>query len=328
MNIPKLVAEDVPLFLSLLTDTFPSVESVTQSYGLSESGQNQGQKRKYSKRLKERERDGRESGQQLVLKNALVTVVAAEGFIMYPSWAAKIVQLNDTIKVRHGVIIVGSAGSGKSSLILCLSNALTHTTTVKHRILCVNPKAVSYEEMFGKTDLVTGDWVHGVFSCIWSNINNLDKEEVTWLVCDGPLDSVWAEHLNTVLDDNNVLTLPGSNRLPKTENVKLIFEVDGLINAPPSTVSRAGVIFLSESDLGWTPILLAWLRHKDAHIAAAIADCFTRYVGTCEGPNSYGHLFKYIDTTCHTVSQCCRVGIIQACCRLLGESINHSDWQS
>ena len=322
MNLPKLVAEDVPLFMSLLSDFFPSADSGTIACKLNELGQEQGQKGRHSQGRKERERDGIEREQRLALKEVLVSVVATEGLIMKSSWAEKVLQLNDAVKGRHGVIIVGTAGSGKSSLIHCLSNALSLTTTVKHRILFINPKAVSYEEMFGETDQTTGDWVHGVFSCIWSNINSLDNGEVTWLVCDGPLDSVWGEHLNTILDDNNILTLPGNNRFPRTENVRLIFEVDGLTHAPPSTVSRTGVVFLSESDLGWTPILQAWLRLQDAHIAAAIAYSFDGYVGTYEDTNSYGHLFKYIDTNCSSVSHCGRIGQIQACCHLLGQLIS------
>ena len=103
-----------------------------------------------------------------------------------------------------------------------------------------------------------------------------------------------------------------------TDNVKLLFEVEDLRNASPATVSRAGIIFVSDSDLDWEPVLKSWLALNSPNIAGILGECFQRYVGTCEGPKAYGHLFIFLQKHCRAVMSSSRVGVIQSCYHLLG----------
>jgi len=66
----------------------------------------------------------------------------------------------------------------------------------------------------------------------------------SWIVCDGDVDPEWIESLNSVLDDNRLLTLPSGWRIQFGPNVNFMFETHDLSFASPATISRMGMIFL------------------------------------------------------------------------------------
>ena len=102
---------------------------------------------------------------------------------------------------------------------------------------------------------------------------------------DGDIDAEWIESMNTVMDDNKVLTLVSNERIPLTPAMRLIFEISHLRNASPATVSRAGVLYINESDVGWAPYVQSWCdkmsddhAHIDHKATATLESLFSSYV--------------------------------------------------
>lgn len=176
-------------------------------------------------------------------------------------WFIKIIQLYETSIVRHGFMLVGPAGCGKTTIMNTLTDALTNNG-LTHKITRMNPKSITGQQMYGVMNTVTGEWIPGVFSQIWKKCNDKKNKHTSWIVCDGPVDAIWIENLNTVLDDNKILTLANAERIPMTDNCKMVFEVENLNNASPATVSRCGIVYVSESDLNWSPLIDTWVRDR------------------------------------------------------------------
>jgi dynein heavy chain len=303
MNLSKLVAQDVPLFLSLINDIFPA-QGAGSGAGVSGGG----------------------GGDPYAEFNkAFNAVIETEKLINHPSWSVKVIQLHETAQVRHGIMVVGPSGSGKSRIFSCLQDTLSATTGIIHKRARMNPKAIRAEEMFGETDKLSGEWLDGIFGAMWAKFNDRNRKDIMWLICDGPVDALWIENLNTVLDDNKILTLANGDRIPMTDNVKLMFEVEDLRNASPATVSRAGIIFVSESDLDWEPVLKSWLRAKPAHLGPLFEQYFLTYVGSCSGPKNFGHLFTFLNKNCKQVMVTSRVGMVEGCCHLLDGLLSIAD---
>jgi len=100
-----------------------------------------------------------------------------------------------------------------------------------------------------------------------------------WMILDGPVDTLWIESMNSVLDDNKLLTLNNGDRIGLSPQVRLLFEVENLAVASPATVSRAGMIYLDLDELGWKPYVDMWIEGKESpDLRLFLEDKFSKYV--------------------------------------------------
>jgi dynein heavy chain len=290
MNLSKLVSQDVPLFLSLLKDLFPEFPAPANS--------------SYPE-----------------VENAVKDVCVAQGLRLHETWLLKVTQLYETTRVRHGIMLSGAAGGGKSTIIRTLQTALGKVTGITYKISCINPKAMLAAEMYGQVDPMSGEWTTGVFAAMWAKFNQRTNKFHTWILADGPVDAIWIEDLNSVLDDNRILTLANGDRIPMTDNVLIIFENENLNNASPATVSRAGIIYVSSTDLGWFPPVQTWARRFDNKaLHDVLENLFVKYVGV-NTQFEPGHLFDFLSRNTTPVMSSEQVGLTASCCDLLGSLI-------
>ncbi|KAF2897192.1 hypothetical protein ILUMI_08986 [Ignelater luminosus] len=224
--VPKLVAEDIPLLFSLLNDVFPNVQ-----YTRAEM---KGLKDQIKKVCQEE------------------YLVCGEGDEQGSAWMEKVLQLYQISNLNHGLMMVGPSGSGKSSAWRVLLKALERFEGLEGVAHVIDPKAISKEALYGVLDPNTREWTDGLFTHILRKIIDNVRGEINkrqWIIFDGDVDPEWVENLNSVLDDNKLLTLPNGERLSLPPNVRVMFEVQDLKYATLATVSRCGMVWFSEDVL-------------------------------------------------------------------------------
>ncbi|NXF09729.1 DYH9 protein, partial [Smithornis capensis] len=248
-NIPKIVTDDVPVFLGLVGDLFPALDVP-----------------------RKRDLNFEASVRQAVLE---LRLQPEDNFVL------KVVQLEELLTVRHSVFVVGNAGTGKSQVLRSLHK--TYQLLRRRPVWTdLNPKAVTNDELFGIINPTTREWKDGLFSSIMRELANLTHDGPKWMVLDGDIDPMWIESLNTVMDDNKVLTLASNERIPLKPTMRLLFEISHLRTATPATVSRAGILYINPSDLGWNPPVSSWIDQREIQSERAnLTILFEKYLPVC-----------------------------------------------
>nr|DBA32514.1 TPA: hypothetical protein GDO54_000298 [Pyxicephalus adspersus] len=201
----------------------------------------------------------------LELNAALQQVFEEANLEIIPSQIKKALELYEQLRQRMGVVIVGPSGAGKSTLWRMLRAALGKTGKVVKQFT-MNPKAMPRHQLLGHIDMDTREWSDGVLTNSARQVVREPQEINSWIICDGDIDPEWIESLNSVLDDNRLLTMPSGERIQFGPNVNFIFETHDLSSASPATISRMGMIFMSDENTDLNSLIRSWLRGQpEAH---------------------------------------------------------------
>ena len=184
-----------------------------------------------------------------------------------PNFTLKARQLDEILQVRHCMFILGDPGSGKTAVWKTLFH---RAKDIDKKIECaydkLSPKAVSTDELLGNFDK-NKVWRYGILSSIMKKMCKNESPynpnmKMKWIILDGDIDPDWIESLNTVMDDNRVLTLNNGDRFSLDSNTRLLFEISNLRNATRATVSRGGVLFINDVDIGTKPFWEKWIYNN------------------------------------------------------------------
>jgi dynein heavy chain len=169
MNVAKMTAVDLPLFLGIMGDLFPGVETKPVDYG--------------------------------ALKTAVEDELREKGLQAKDFSVRKTLQLYETKTSRHSVMLVGQTGAGKSVSWQALQRAMgrCHKQNIEPyvpvRVLPINPKALSLAELYGEFNITTNEWADGVLSSVMRSACADEKKDQKWLLFDGPVDTLWIESM-------------------------------------------------------------------------------------------------------------------------------------
>jgi len=243
VNLPKFLAPDLPLFKGIMSDLFPTIGKPNVDHG--------------------------------ELNKVLVLCTEKRGLQPVPYFITKCVQLYEMVVVRHGMMMVGPTGGGKSEMLKTTQMALTLLNSKgrtgpkveKVEIYSLNPKSITMGQLYGQFDDATHEWTDGILADMVRECAKSTTPALKWVVFDGPVDAIWIENMNTVLDDNKKLCLVSGEIIGLSNEMTIMFEVEDLAVASPATVSRCGMVYTEPTSLGFDVLVQSWIE--------ALPPCFS-----------------------------------------------------
>nr|XP_034971207.1 dynein heavy chain domain-containing protein 1 [Zootoca vivipara] len=190
-------------------------------------------------------------------------------------------QLFQALQRAPGVLLLGPAGGGKTTMWRTLAKALSrlaasdaapgaHTAEASPSSLfqptstvCLWPNCLSVAEFVGS--LEGSIWQDGVLSRVLQRAATSALARRTgegssqqWLVLDGAACAEWLEPISSLFSARPSLSLPNGQKLKIPENVKFLFEMPNTSNVPPSVCTHYSLLYCGGASL-WRGLLASGL---------------------------------------------------------------------
>ena len=254
-NMPKFIADDYKIYTGILSDLFPNSDFVN------------------------------EVDEKLLtaLKNKCTELNLRPNKFLID----KVIDFINILSVRHAVMIVGAPMANKSSIMKVYLNglpdyfkAIGKNSSIKSQF--INPKAITSPQLFGYVNKKTMEFNEGICSKALRGYFNDTSEDLKLLIFDGPVDTLWIENMNSVLDDTKKLCLENSDQIRLDERTFIIFEIDDLSQASLATISRCGVVYTDRVNIDPTDFFYSWLNtlpdsYKKSNFPELITCLFEKY---------------------------------------------------
>ncbi|XP_047736646.1 dynein axonemal heavy chain 3-like [Hyalella azteca] len=281
VNLPKFLAQDVPLFNAILHDLFPH--------------------------------DDPHADANTGLRDAILSTLAENKLQMVEEQLQKILQLHAMLKTLAGALnktIVNEAVAAEDQ---------DGASSVLFKV--INPKALTLAQLYGAYDPFSQEWQDGVLSQTFRSMAATTKadsdddsgssQQLRWLVLDGPVDALWVESLNAALDDNKKLCLTSGELIQMPREMNILMETLTLDQASPATVSRCGVVFMEPHQLGWQPLKDSFIASLPAVITSSLRQALddnVTWMMRC--------LLPFVTANCEVVVTSSQLGLFRNFCQL------------
>ncbi|XP_043978634.1 dynein axonemal heavy chain 1 isoform X2 [Gambusia affinis] len=238
ISIPQFSQSDLELVNAILKDLFHETQRMPMSYD--------------------------------VLEESLRDICKAKNLKDELGFINKCIQLYQTTVMRHGLMLVGPPAAGKTKCYEVLAAALTALEGKPSsrggvyqavQIHVLNPKSITMPLLYGNYKTHNQHWKDGILPAILREGAAAADKKKRWYVLDGPLEAGWMDGLNTVLDDNKKLCLSCGEVINLTDEMTIMFEVQDLAGASPTTASRCGMVYLEPNLLALSYFTECWLKH-------------------------------------------------------------------
>jgi dynein heavy chain len=286
-NVAKIDGDDLKIFMGLLNDLFPGVDVA-------------------------RSRNQTFEDVLIETMNEMGYSNDADGYLLL-----KITQLIELLTIRHCIFMMGPPGSFKSAVWKILARA-KEKIGEKTIAVDLNPKAISTQELYGYVNMATREWKDGVLSKTMRTLASASDSLPKWIILDGDLDANWIESMNSVMDDNKLLTLPSNERIPLKPNMRMIFEIRDLNFATPATVTRAGVVNMVDyNGVQWKAFRKSWLNRLSSQWSPLVVEYLEKHF-----EKNVGEVLLFLKKQCKLQIPMVDICVVNSLCVLMEQMVS------